>query len=109
MELSLQIKSLLFSFFFGIIFSIVVNLFSNKLYNTRLRYQIINAFIISIVFCLIYFILIKKINNGVIHIYFIFMILFGFINEKRFIKLASRFKKSRLIINFKKKTKKSVK
>ena len=109
MELSIQVESLLFSFFFGIIFSIVVNLFSNKLYNTRLSSQIINSFIISIVFCLIYFILIKKINNGVIHIYFIFMILFGFIIEKRFLKLVNRFKKSRLIIKFSKKNKKSVK
>ncbi len=90
MELIIQIKSLLFSFAFGILFSCVVNIFNNKLYNSRLRYQIINACLMSIISCLIYFICIKKINNGIIHIYFIMMIIFGFITEKKLLKINYR-------------------
>ena len=107
MELSLQLKSLIFSFFFGIIFSTTVNLFEKKLYYTRLRFQIGNAFLVSILLCLIYFISLRKINNGIIHIYFIFMIILGFLVEQKFLNIVSRIKKSRLIkkINTKKRKK----
>ena len=101
MDLLVQVKSLVFSFCFGIIFSIIVSFFNSKLYNTRVRYQIINAFLISIITCLIYFICIKKINNGIVHIYFILMIIIGFYIEKRFINLSNNIKK--LFKNIKKK------
>lgn len=93
MALIVQVKSLVFSFCFGIVFSIIVSFFNNKLYNTRVRYQIINAFLISIITCLIYFICIKRINNGIVHIYFILMIIIGFYIEKRFINFSNNIKK----------------
>ena len=99
MALLIQIKSLFFSFSFGIIFSIIVSFFNNKLYNTRIRYQIINAFLISIISCLIYFICVKKINNGIVHIYFILMIILGFYKEKRFLNINQHIKN--IVKNFK--------
>ena len=92
MTLLIQIRSLFFSFSFGIIFSIIVSFFNNRLYNTRIRYQIINAFLISIISCLIYFICVKKINNGIVHTYFILMIILGFYIEKSFLNINKHIK-----------------
>jgi len=107
MELVTQIKSLLFSFCFGIIFSTIVDIFEKIIYHKKLAFQIINTFLISIFFCLMYFIFIKKINYGVIHVYFILMILIGMFFDKRIFKLGKRIKVLvRLIkikIHFKKK------
>ncbi len=92
MELITQIKSLLFSFFFGIVFSMIIDIFEKIIYHKKLTFQIINTFLISIFFCLVYFICIKKINYGVIHAYFILMILLGIFFDKRTLKLGKRIK-----------------
>lgn len=101
MELITQIKSLLFSFFFGIIFSIIIDMLEKIIYHKKLTFQIINTFLISIFFCLVYFICIKKINYGVIHEYFILMILIGMFFDKRILKLGKKIKVLINKINFK--------
>ena len=104
MELVIQIKSLLFSFFFGIVFSIVIDTFEKIIYHKKLTFQIINTFLISVFFCLLYFICIKKINYGVIHVYFILMILLGMFFDKRIFRLGKRIKVIIRKINFKRRT-----
>jgi len=108
MELVTQIKSLLFSFCFGIIFSMIIDMFEKIIYHKKLTFQITNTFLISIFFCLVYFICVKKINYGVIHAYFILMILMGIFFDKRIFKLGKRIKvlvrKIKNKIHFKKNT-----
>lgn len=93
MELTIQIKSLLFSYFYGITFSIIISIFEKFIYHKKVSLQIINALLISILFCLMYFIFIRKLNNGVIHIYFILMVLFGMFCDNRMFELGKRIKK----------------
>lgn len=79
MDLKLQILSILFSFGYGIISSYLYNLNYNFIHDTTILYKLV----INILFCvnlgLIYFILIKVINYGVVHIYFVFSFIVGFV------------------------------
>lgn len=78
-DLVIQIKSLIFSFFYGVFFAILLNINYKLIYKSKLGYQILfnSAFVISNV--LLYFTIIRLINNGIINFYFIFMIILGFL------------------------------
>lgn len=98
MILSLQIKSLVISFLFGIIFSINVNINYKFLYNEYKLIRFLFTFIFIIVHVLLYFIILMKINNGYYHIYLILAIIVGFtfeflIHKKLFGKIAFKYKK----------------
>jgi len=106
MELSTQLLSLIFSFAYGIVVSYLFNLNYNFIYKTSFLYKIV----INILFCvnlgLIYFLLIKVINLGVIHIYFVLMFLLGFslfVNKYAFLRKLIQVKENVLIIKKKKK------
>lgn len=96
MDLKLQILSILFSFGYGIISSYLYNLNYNFIHNTTILYKLV----INILFCvnlgLIYFILIKVINYGVVHIYFVFSFIVGFVlfvNKYKFLRNVFKVKK----------------
>lgn len=79
MTLTIQIKSLIFSFFFGITFEIILNFiyFLTKKFKFILKSLV--TFLYSIGMSLLYFFIIRMINNGIIHIYMILVIIIGFI------------------------------
>ena len=96
MDLKLQILSILFSFGYGIISSYLYNLNYNFIHNTTMLYKLV----INILFCvnlgLIYFILIKIINYGVVHVYFVFSFVVGFVlfvNKYKFLRNVFKVKK----------------
>lgn len=96
MDLKLQILSILFSFGYGIISSYLYNLNYNFIHDTTILYKLV----INILFCvnlgLIYFILIKVINYGVVHIYFVFSFIVGFVlfvNKYNFLRNVFKVKK----------------
>jgi len=110
MDLSTQLMSLIFSFGYGIVVSYLFNLNYNFIYKSSILYKIV----INILFCLnlglVYFLLIKVINHGVIHIYFVLMFLLGFslfvkkyAFMRRFIQVKSN------VVILKKKKKRNVK
>lgn len=78
MNLKMQIISLVFSFFYGVVFSVLVNFNYELFFKKRKKYRIIFTFIFIFVMALIYFFVLNKINNGIIHIYFLLVILIGF-------------------------------
>ena len=90
MDLYTQINSLLFSFFYGIFISVSLILLERFIYNDKKATVIVSSFMISMILCLLYFILILKINNGIIHPYFVFMVLLGYFIERKFLKLVKR-------------------
>lgn len=79
MNLIIQIKSLTFSFLYGVFFSIFFRINSKYLYYEKKFIRIIISFLFSIDMSILYFIILKEINFGVIHPYFIGMIVLGFI------------------------------
>ena len=79
MKLNVQIYSFLYSYFFGVVFYFLLKInykFINK-FNIVFNYVISFLFILSM--SLLYFIILLKINNGYIHLYFYLCILFGYL------------------------------
>ena len=78
MNLKIQIISLLFSFFYGVAFSFLVNINYELLFKKRKKYRIIYTLIFVLIMALLYFFLLQRINNGIMHVYFLMIILIGF-------------------------------
>lgn len=94
MILEKQIFSLIFSFLYGIIISYLYNLNYNFIYKTKFMYKVLINLLFGIDFSLIYFILILKINGGIVHSYFLLIFFISFylfrnkyINLRKIVKL----------------------
>ena len=79
MDLKIQIYSLFYSFFFGIILYFLLNLFNKYTVRKNVFLKIILSFLFVIVLSLIYFIGLLYINNGCLHVYFFVFILVGYL------------------------------
>lgn len=79
MSLKVQILSFIFSLFFGSIFSYFYSYFYKLFYKTKFIYKILINFLFTLDFLLLYFLLLIKINNGVLHIYFFIIFISSFI------------------------------
>ena len=79
MILKIQIFSLLYSFFYGIVFFILLEINYKLLYSGKLFYRIIISFLFIIFISLLYFIGLIKVNNGIIHIYFFLSLFTGYL------------------------------
>ncbi len=78
-DLSIQIKLIVFSFIFGFFFSIYIEYFNNKTIKCKNIVKF-TLTIISFFLCTyIYFKGIERIGNSIFHIYSIFSIIIGFI------------------------------
>lgn len=77
MNLKVQLLSLGFSFVFGVIFSILVKLNYRVLFNVKKHIQILSNFLFLLDVSLCYFVCIKIINNGILHIYFLILFFIG--------------------------------
>ena len=94
MDIELQIITLVVSFFYGIFFSFFLSLNYKFIYSDKKFIKTIISFLVVIINVLLYFIILKKINYGVFHIYEIFSLILGFIIENWLSGLiAKRFKK----------------
>jgi len=78
MSLEVQLQSFIYSFVFGFFFSFTVNLNYRYLFSGKKVMKIIMNLLFIFVHVLLYFILLKMINSGVLHIYFLGFVLLGF-------------------------------
>ena len=81
MGLETQIKLLLFSFVFGIFFALMIDINHKYLYNPKKIFKIIFTFFFVLVNVFIYFLILKKINEGLLHVYSFLCIILGFFLE----------------------------
>lgn len=81
MNIKTQLITILISFLFGIFFSLQLSINYKFIYSNKKIYKIIFTFLIVLVNTLLYFILLKKFNNGILHVYGIICIIIGFIVE----------------------------
>lgn len=79
MVLNLQIKALIVSFIYGIILAYILNLQYKYFFNSKLWYKIVLTGLFVFDNSLLYFLILRFINNGIFHIYFIFLMVIGFI------------------------------
>jgi len=81
MDIIVQIKTIIFSLFYGVFFSFFLGLNYKYITGSRKFFGFILTFMFIIVNVLLYFIVLRKINYGVFHYYEILSIIFGFILE----------------------------
>lgn len=81
MSLNIQINTFIASFLFGLFFGIELRLNHKFIYQSNKTYKILTTFFFVIVNVLIYFIILKKVNYGILHIYAILAIIIGFLVE----------------------------
>lgn len=79
MNLKLQIITLIFSFLYGIFFGILLNINYKFLYSNKKILKILANMLFIIFNVLVYFIVLRKINNGIFHPYFVIMLTLGFL------------------------------
>ena len=78
MILKEQIVAIIFSFIYGGILSVLYNFNYNILFSERKIIKIIFNIIFILDLVLIYFVIMRKINNAIIHPYFYLFIVVGF-------------------------------
>lgn len=78
-NLKSQLISLLFSFLYGVLFSIFIRINYSILFNVNKIIKIIGTFFFMLDMSLFYFLILKLLNNGFIHIYFFIMFLSGWL------------------------------
>ena len=93
MNIKLQITTLLFSFLYGIFFSFFLSLNYKFIYSNKRVFRTVISFLVVVVSVLLYFIILKKINYGIFHIYEVLMIILGVIVENIIISVIANKKK----------------
>lgn len=81
MNLETQIKLVVFSLVFGIFFALMIDINHKYLYESKRYFKIIFTFLFILINTILYFLVLKKINEGIIHIYSIICIILGFFIE----------------------------
>ncbi len=81
MILDIQIKTLFYSFLFGIYFSFIIYINYKYIYKLKKLYKVITTFIFIFFNTIMYFLILLKINNGIIHIYGLISLIIGFLLE----------------------------
>ena len=86
MDLGIQIKTLIVSFVYGILLSYIIISHYKYLFLSKLWYKIILSIVFIFDYILLYFFILKIINNGVFHIYFLILLVLGYLFGIRLIK-----------------------
>lgn len=81
MDLHTQIITLTVSFLYGMNFSFLVSVNYKYLYQSKIILRILFTFFFILANVLIYFIILKKINEAILHPYSLGMIFIGFFVE----------------------------
>ena len=79
MILKIQIFSLLYSFIYGIKKKKKKEVNQKFLYEGKIVYRIIISFLFVIFISLLYFLILIKINNGILHLYFFLTMFTGYL------------------------------
>lgn len=77
--LDIQIKSIIYSFIYGIFFSFLLNLNYKFIFYSKGIIKITINFLFILDNTLLYFIILRYINNGILHYYFIISLFLGFL------------------------------
>lgn len=77
--LNIQIKSIIYSFLYGVFFSFLLNLNYKFIYYSKGVIKIIVNLLFILDNTLLYFIILRYVNNGILHYYFIISLFLGFL------------------------------
>lgn len=85
-DLSIQLKLIIFSFIFGFFLSMTLEKYNKKMVNKSSIWKLLMGLILILILSIIYFIGIYNISNAIFHIYLIINITLGMIVYKLIIK-----------------------
>lgn len=94
MDLHTQVITLIFSFGYGFFFSLLLDIIHNYLFSKKTWAQILLSFLFVMINASIYFIILLKLNNAILHPYYMIIFILGFfvfLFLKK--KIVKRFKK----------------
>ena len=78
MSLTIQIQTIAYTFLFGILVSLLFNLLYKILFTKKIIVNFITNFLFMFIFSSLYFYFLLKVNDGIIHIYLLFIFLISF-------------------------------
>ena len=78
MNLNIQIQVIFYTFLFGLYFSFFFNIFYKFLFSKYFFLNLLTNFLFIIGNSILYFFLLYKINDGINHIYLLFIFLISF-------------------------------
>ena len=79
MTLEVQIQSLIFSFVYGLFFSFLLNLNYKYMFEAKLPLKVVTNIFFVLDHVFFYFILLRWINDGILHFYFFICLFLGFV------------------------------
>lgn len=79
MDLEIQIQSLIVSYIYGLFFSLTYNLLFFILYHNNKYLRILFDLLYIFILFTLYFYILLVINKGIVHIYFVILLVLGFI------------------------------
>lgn len=93
MNIYIQIKTIVYSVLFGFFFSFFISLNHRFLYHKNHVVRFLVSITIVILATIIYFLILKRINYGIFHIYEIFSIIGGYTLELLLSRIIAKKKK----------------
>lgn len=90
MELSIQLQALTVSFVYGILFSYLIKIQYLYLFESKLYYKILITTLFIFDNCLLYFLILRMINNAMFHIYFLLLIILGYLFGVKLLKTRKK-------------------
>ena len=93
MGLEVQIITLLFSFGFGFLNGVLLSFLYKLIYHKKRTYQVISSFIFVILMVFVYFFIMIRLNNAILHPYYILMFILGFMLENVSVKQLKKIEK----------------
>jgi len=90
MDLITQIKLVLFSFFFGIFFAIMLDVNRKYINSKRKRYRTFFTVSFMLFHALLYFWILQKINSGILHYYSFLCIILGVLAQNFIVKALKK-------------------
>jgi hypothetical protein len=82
-NLRIQVISIVISYLYGIFFSIMLNVNSKYIYNEIKKKRLLFNFLFVFDNILLYFIILRYVNEGILHYYFIIALILGFLSVNK--------------------------
>lgn len=79
MDLSIQLQVLIISFVYGILFSYLLKMQYHYFFMGKLFYRVFITILFVVDNCLLYFLILRTINHGIFHIYFLISLILGYL------------------------------
>ena len=90
MELKIQVVTLVYSYLYGGIFTLLLYVNYKMVMESKWFFKVVIDLVFVMINVFIYFMVLKKINNGIFHPYYLVMMGLGYISVNKVVGIAKR-------------------